>query len=168
MITLRFGTSTNGLAGAYHPPTRPPLANAEPESTHPVCCGWRAVRSVSGSHWAKSALFLEHYINRSPLSPRRSVSLALSRRNEEVEFCAVSNVSCSFSGAAAAAAAAAAGEAVAAAAAAGDTHISLLLFHHTYTTDICSVGDLTLECYEGKSLIFGSSVSLPREAQTSY
>lgn len=130
MITLRFGTSTNGLAGAYHPPTRPPLANAEPESTHPVCCGWRAVRSVSGSHWAKSALFLEHYINRSPLSPprSRSVSLALSRRNEEVEFCAVSNVSCSFSGAAAAAA----GEAVAAAAAAGDTHLTVVISSHIH------------------------------------
>lgn len=71
MITLRFGTSTNGLSGAHHPPTRPPLANAEPEQTHLVCCGWRAFRSVSGSHWAKPALFLERYITRSPLLPKR-------------------------------------------------------------------------------------------------
>lgn len=75
MITLRFGTSTNGLSGAHLPPTRPPLANAEPAPIHCVCCGWCAVRSFSGSHWATAALFLEHYITQAPLVTKRGIRI---------------------------------------------------------------------------------------------
>lgn len=129
MITLRFGTSTNGLAGAYHPPTRPPLANDEPEPTHPVCCGWCVVRSVSGSHWAKSALFLERYITG-----------VLSYHNEEVKVSTDLSVSSSFSGAAPVTGEAlAVGSAVQLRASLETVTLNSFLFLHIYTTDTSSL-----------------------------
>lgn len=62
VITLRFGVSTNGMAGAQRPPTKPPPPNWAPELTHPARCGWLAAKLGSRSHWVRRALFLERYI----------------------------------------------------------------------------------------------------------
>lgn len=71
VITLRYGTSTNGLAGTLQRPTRPLPTNNEREQSHPVCRDWCRARSLSGSHWTKSALFLEPYISETLVLPQR-------------------------------------------------------------------------------------------------
>lgn len=85
VITLRFGVSTNETAGAHRPPTKPSPANWAPELTHPARCGWLAASLGSGSHWARRALFLEHYIDAWQLARSLSHSHTRSERNEEVE-----------------------------------------------------------------------------------
>lgn len=85
VITLRFGVSTNEVAGAHRPPTKPPPPNWAPELTHPVRCGWLAASLGSGAHWARRALFLERYITAWQLSRSLSHSHTRSERNEEVE-----------------------------------------------------------------------------------
>lgn len=85
VITLRFGVSTNEMAGAHHPPTKPPLTNWAPGLTHPARCGWLAASLGSGTHWARRALFLERYIAAWQLFRSLSHSHIRSERNEEVE-----------------------------------------------------------------------------------
>lgn len=85
VITLRFGVSTNEMAGAHHPPTKPTPTNWAPGLTHPARCGWLAASLGSGTHWARRALFLERYIAAWQLSRSLSHSQTHSERIEEVE-----------------------------------------------------------------------------------